>query len=156
WAEIYVEQLLNKFFIVRTSWLFGPARPTWVDRVLQQARLNKPVQAATDMVSSPTYTPDLAQALLRLAESRHYGTYHLSNQEFCSRAELAQEILKVHKLSGAKNLRKVKLSELKLAAPRPTFSGLDNLAWRLDGFPALRPWREALREHFARDQVASG
>lgn len=148
WAEIYVEQLLNKFFIVRTSWLFGPSRPTWVDRVAESARVNKPIQAATDMISSPTYTPDLAQALLRLAESRHYGIYHLSNQDFCSRVELAQEVLKIHQRSGYKPLQKVKRSQLKLAAPRPSFSGLDNLAWRLDGFPALRPWKEALRDHF--------
>jgi dTDP-4-dehydrorhamnose reductase len=150
WAEVYVEQLLNKFFIVRTSWLFGPARPTWVDRVAELARNNKPIKAASDMVSSPTYTPDLSQALLRLAESRHYGIYHLSNQGFCSRFELAEEVLKIHKLTGSKQLKRVKLSELKLAAPRPTFSGLDNLAWRLDGFPMIRPWKEALREHFTR------
>ncbi len=155
WAEIYVEQLLSKFFIVRTSWLFGPTRATWVDQVLELARQDKPVQAASDMVSSPTYTPDLAQALLRLAESRHYGIYHLSNQGFCSRVELAQEVLKMHKLSGYKSLQKLKLSDIKLAAPRPSFTGLDNLAWRLDGFPALRPWKEALQDHFAHKKVAS-
>src|SRR5204863_510293 len=41
------------------------------------------------------------------------------------------------------------------AARRPTFSGLDNLAWRLDGFPALRSWKEALRDHFSRKKVAA-
>jgi dTDP-4-dehydrorhamnose reductase len=154
WAEIFVERLLNKYFIVRTSWLFGPSRPTWVDRVLEQAREQKPIPAALDMISSPTYTPDLAEALLRLAESRHYGTYHLSNRDFCSRVELAQEVLKIHKL-GDGHLQRLTLPELRLAAPRPSFSGLDNLAWRLDGFPPLRSWKEALREHFAKKKVPS-
>jgi dTDP-4-dehydrorhamnose reductase len=155
WAEKYVESLLNKYFIVRTSWLFGPSRRTWVDQVADLARQKKPVQAALDMVSSPTYTPDLAQSLLQLAESRHYGIYHLSNQGFCSRVELAHEVLKIQKLSGYKQLQKRKCSQLKLAAPRPTFSGLDNLAWRLDGFPPLRSWKEALYDHFARKKVTA-
>ena len=130
WAEIFVQQLLNKYFIVRTSWLFGPSRPTWVDRVAEWSAQGKTIQAARDMVSSPTYTPDLAQALLRLAESRHYGTYHITNSEFCSRVELAEEVLSLHKRADNKPLKKMKLSDLKLAAQRPAFSGLDNLAWR--------------------------
>jgi dTDP-4-dehydrorhamnose reductase len=155
WAELFVQSLLNKYFIVRSSWLFGSSRPTWVDHVLELARANKPVSAALDMISSPTYTQDLAQALLRLAESRHYGIYHLSNHEFCSRVELAQEVLKIHQLTDYKHLQRVTLPELRLAAPRPSFSGLDNLAWRLDGFPPLRSWKEALREHFSKKRVPS-
>jgi len=149
WAEIFIERLLNKYFIVRTSWLFGPARTTWVDRVMELANEDKPIHAALDMISSPTYTPDLAQALLRLTESRHYGIYHLSNHDFCSRVELAQEILKIHKRTDYKHLQRVTRPELRLPAPRPSFSGLDNLAWRLDGFAPLRSWKEALREHFS-------
>ena len=154
WAEIFVERLLNKYFIVRTSWLFGPSRATWVDRVLDLARDDKPIPAVLDMISSPTYTPDLARALLQLAESRHYGTYHLSNHDFCSRVELAQEVLKIHKLSDH-DLQRLTLPELRLAAPRPRFSGLNNLAWSLDGFPPLRSWKEALREHFSKKKVPS-
>ncbi len=155
WGEIYIEQLLSKFFIVRTSWLFGPSRPTWVDQIAEAAREDKLVNAATDMVSAPTYTPDLAEALLRLAESRHYGIYHITNAGFSSRVELAQEVLKIQKREGYKGLRPMKLSDLHLVARRPAFSGLDNLAWRLDGFPALRPWKEALRDHFSRKKVAA-
>jgi dTDP-4-dehydrorhamnose reductase len=155
WGEIYVAQLLSKFFIVRTSWLFGPARSTWVDQVADAVRQDKPVNAATDMISAPTYTPDLADGLLRLAESRHYGIYHITNAGFSSRAELAQEVLKVHKREGYKGLHQMKAADLHLAAKRPSFSGLENLAWRLDGFPALRSWKEALRDHFSRKKVVA-
>ncbi len=153
WAEIFVEKLLAKYFIVRTSWLFGPGRPTWVDRVVDLARTHQPILAASDMVSSPTYTPDLAGAILRLAESRHYGTYHVTNSGFCSRAELAQEILRIHKQADYQDLKKVKLSDIHLAARRPSFSGMDNLTWRLDGFPALRSWKDALQDHFSTKKV---
>lgn len=154
WGEIYVEQLLSKFFIVRTSWLFGSARPTWVDHIADLARQDKPVDAAIDMVSAPTYSADLADALLRLAESRHYGLYHLTNAGFCSRVELAQEVLRIHGHKNYTNLRQKKLSELNLPAQRPHFSGLENLAWRLDGFPPLRSWKEALADHFSRKKAS--
>jgi len=149
WGELFVQQLLNKYFIVRTAWLFGPSRPTWVDSVVSYSTQGKPIQAASDMVGSPTYTPDLAHALVQLAKSRHYGLYHLTNQGFCSRAELAREVLRLHKRENYPHLKILPKSEMNFAAVRPRFSGLDNLAWRLDGFAPLRSWKEALREHFA-------
>src|SRR5207253_2189866 len=90
WAEIYVEQLLNRFMIVRTSWLFGPGRPTWVDHVAACPNNEETVMAIQDLVSSPTYTPDLARALLQLAESHRFGIYHITNSGFCSRVDLAR------------------------------------------------------------------
>jgi dTDP-4-dehydrorhamnose reductase len=155
WAEIYIEQLLSKFFIVRTAWLFGPSRPTWVDKLLDTARQGGTFKAASDMVGSPTYTPDLAAGLLRLAESRHYGTYHLTNTGFCSRVELAEQVLALHRLDPKKSLQAVKLADLRLPAKRPHFSALDNLVWRLDGFPPMRSWQDALKEHFSQKKVSA-
>lgn len=155
WGEIFVQQLLNKFFIVRTAWLFGPSRPTWVDAVASYSAEGKPVIAAKDMVGCPTYTPDLAEAIVRLAKSRHYGIYHLTNSGACSRVELAKEVLRLYKRADYPHLKVVKRTDLKLPAPRPDNSALDNLAWRLDGFTPLRPWQEALRDHFARRKVST-
>jgi len=155
WAERYVQTLLNKYFIVRTSWLFGPARATWVDQVADRSRDGQPIQAVTDMFSSPTYTPDLAGALLKLAESRHYGLYHVTNSGSCSRAEWAEEILRLQKRTGYAFLKKMTRAEFKLPAYRPEHSILNNLAWRLDGFPPLRSWKEALHDHFEKKKVTS-
>lgn len=155
WGEVFVQTLIQKYFIVRTSWLFGPSRATWVDHVAADARERKTVNTATDMTSSPTYAPDLAQAIKRLAESRHYGIYHLSNQGFCTRAELAEEVLRVNKIDSTGLIRRVTRADLHLPAPRPRFSPLENLMWRLDGFPPMRPWKEALREHFAKAKVSA-
>jgi dTDP-4-dehydrorhamnose reductase len=147
WAEIYVEQLLHKYFIVRTSWLFGSARPTFVDKIVSWAQEGKPVPCMTDMRSAPTSTADLAKALHQLAESRCFGLYHLTNSEFCTRVELAEEVLGIHKLPTS-CIKRLTQAQLKLPAHRPTFSGLENLAWRLNGFPPLRSWKDALRDHF--------
>jgi dTDP-4-dehydrorhamnose reductase len=155
WAELFTEQLLNKFFVVRTSWLFGPGRSTWVDQVALNAAEGKPVQAIRDMVSSPTYTPDLAKAMLALAESQVFGFYHLSNSGFCTRVELAEEILRLNRRSGYGLFKTVTQDELRLPARRPVFSGLENLAWRINGFPPLRSWKEALQDHFSHSKVPS-
>jgi dTDP-4-dehydrorhamnose reductase len=148
WGEIFVEQLLSKFFIVRTSWLFGPSRPAFPDKVVEWARAGQPVPCITDMRSAPTYTPDLARALKQLLESKLYGTYHLSNTGFCTRVELAREVLRLHQLPESKIQPKTQ-ADFKAPARRPTFSGLENLTWRLNGFTPLRSWKDALAEHFS-------
>lgn len=153
WGELFVQQLLNKFFIVRTSWLFGPGRQTWVDRIVELAREGSPINAVKDMISAPTYTPDLANAMKALAESQHFGVYHLTNTGFCNRVELAKEVLRLHKLGSYSGLKEYLQKDLKLPARRPAFSGLANLAWTLDGFKPLRPWKQALMDHFSRAQV---
>jgi dTDP-4-dehydrorhamnose reductase len=154
WAEQFVQQLTNKFFIVRTSWLFGPGRPTWVDSVYQAPRDKTPITAVKDMVSAPTYTPDLAEGMLTLAASKLFGLYHLTSGGWCSRVELAEHVLT---LAGQKNYPGLKVltqDELRLPARRPAYSALQNLAWRLNGFRTLRPWQEAVGEHFAKSKVA--
>jgi dTDP-4-dehydrorhamnose reductase len=152
WGEIQVEHLLNKFYIVRTSWLFGEGRATYADKVLSWARDKQPVPCLKDMRSAPTYSADLAKALLQLALSNCFGVYHLTNAGFCSRVEFAQEILRIHKLPETL-LKPLTQAEFKQPARRPPFSGLQNLAWKLNGFTALRPWKEALREHFSASQI---
>jgi dTDP-4-dehydrorhamnose reductase len=153
WGESFVQSLLSRFFIVRTSWLFGPARPTWVDHVASTAQEQKRVTAVKDMVSAPTYTPDLAAAMLRLAESQLFGMYHLTNSGFCNRVTWAQEVLRVHRISGDDLIHAVTQAEMRLPARRPAFSGLQNLTWHLNGFEPLRPWQEALAHHFSKTKV---
>lgn len=147
WGEIHVQELLTKYYLVRTSWLFGPRRSTYADNVLEWASHKKMVPCLVDVKSAPTYTPDLARAFLWLVESGRFGVYHLTNSGFCSRLEFAREILKVSNLPDHL-LKPITRSEFNHPAQRPAFSGLENLAWRLHGFPPLRPWKDALREYF--------
>jgi dTDP-4-dehydrorhamnose reductase len=153
WGERYISDLLNKFFIIRTSWLFGPGRETWIDKVAASIHTKREVVAVSDMVSAPTYTPDLAEALFQLAQTRRYSTYHLTNTGFCSRVDLAQEVARLAAKGQKAQIKSVTQAELNLPAPRPAHSGLDNLAWRLDGNKPLRSWQEALETYFEKASV---
>ena len=150
-GEWFVRNLLNKFFIVRTSWLFGPKRDNFVSQVFSAWKENKKVKQAVDMVSAPTYVSDLALGLQKLTGTNLYGLYHLSNSGFASRYEIASFIAR---LLGCpqENIEKISLKDLNIPAPRPHFSGLNNYAWRLNGFKPLRPWQEAVTE-FLSDKV---
>jgi dTDP-4-dehydrorhamnose reductase len=146
-AEIIVKDLLCKFYIVRTSWLFGTGRPTYIDKVIETAEKGGKVPALSDIKSAPTYTLDLARSLSLLISSRRYGIYHVTNSGFCTREEMAQYALRKQGLTSA-SLHVMRQNDLKLAALRPSFSGLKNWMWSLDGFPKMRSWQEALDEYF--------
>ena len=94
-AEFYVRTLLNHFYIVRTAWLYARGGSNFVTKILAAADRLGALRVVTDEVSSPTYAPDLAQAIARLIPTGHYGIYHFTNSGFCSRYEWACEILKL-------------------------------------------------------------
>lgn len=145
YGEWYTRQLLNKFFIIRTAWLFGSRHANFVSQMAASLKEGKEIRAVTDMVSSPTYVKDLAIALERLIENPVYGTYHLTNSGFADRYSVAQAIARMTGMPPA-GIRRVTQKELKLKADRPVFSGLDNYVWKLNGWTPLRPWQEAVAE----------
>lgn len=144
-GEQYIRSLLNKFYIVRTSWLFGSKRKNFITQINDAIKEGKPASMAEDMVSSPTYANDLAEAIKRLIESDKYGLYHLTNSGFGSRYEIAIEIARMMG-SPADKIKKVKLKDLNLPAVRPSFSAMKNYAWQLSGFEPIRSWQEAVKE----------
>ena len=144
-GERYVKSLLNKFYITRTSWLYGPKRKNYVTQIADALKEGRQANMAQDMVSSPTYVNDLAGALLKLIESDKFGVYHLTNSGFASRYDIALEIAKIMGLPAGK-IKKVKLKELNLSAARPGFSAMKNYVWQLSGFEPMRPWQDAVKE----------
>ena len=144
-GEWFVRNLLDKFFIIRPSWLFGPKRDNFVSQIFSALKDNKKIRQAADMVSAPTYVADLALAVQKLTATNLYGLYHISNSGFASRYEIALFIARLLGCPEA-NIEKIRLKDLNMPAPRPQFSGLDNYAWRLNGFKPLRPWQEAVTE----------
>ena len=152
-GEQHARFLLQKAYIVRTSWLYGGGND-FPAKVLQAASGELPM--VTDEVSSPTWAHDLAQAIARLIERKPpAGTYHLTNDGGCSRLEWAERVLA---LAGREDvvLRPITLAEYteqdrkrgRKPVPKPPFSALANTAAAALGV-LLRPWPEALAEYFA-------
>jgi dTDP-4-dehydrorhamnose reductase len=147
-GEEAIRAVLPQHYIVRTSWLFGHGRRNFVRTVLRLADERGELAMVVDEVACPTYAEDLAEALLALAASGRYGTYHLTNAGACSRHDFACRILA---LSGRAHVpvRPIALAAYRRLAAPPPYSALDNvLAARALGI-ALRPWEDALRDYLA-------
>jgi dTDP-4-dehydrorhamnose reductase len=143
-GEVAVRETLPEHYIVRTSWLYGPGRASFPEKVLQNARKDGHLRLVTDEVATPTLTTDLAAAIGRLIETREFGTYHLTNAGECSRKEWAEEVLR---LAGVEVPIEATTQEaFGLPFRKPEHSTLANNRAAALGI-TLRPWREAMREH---------
>ena len=80
----------GRFYICRVAWLFGPGGDNFVTKILAGAEKYGALKVAADEFGNPTYAPDLAQAIVRLAATGQFGIYHLTNAGFCSRHEFAR------------------------------------------------------------------
>ena len=134
--------------VVRTSTLYGPGRrgrPHYVDAILDQAARKDRIEVVRTPVSSPTYTPDLARALVELLEVRAKGVVHVVNDGACSRLELARATVR---LAGAADRVVVtERPESREGPRRPAYSVLDAGRFiELCGSP-LRSWQRALADY---------
>jgi dTDP-4-dehydrorhamnose reductase len=143
-GEIAVSETLPEHYIVRTSWLYGPGRASFPEKVLQNAREHGRLRLVTDEVASPTLTGDLAAAIGRLIETREFGIYHLTNEGECSRQEWAKEVLRVAGVEVP--IEATTQQAFGLPYRKPAVSALANNSAAKLGI-TLRPWREALRDH---------
>lgn len=94
-GEKAVQSLLDKYFIVRISWVFGINGNNFIKTMLRLAETRKELNVVGDQYGSPTYTFDLAKLLLDMAETEKYGVYHASNEGFTTWADFAKEIFQV-------------------------------------------------------------
>jgi dTDP-4-dehydrorhamnose reductase len=140
------EALPDDHCIVRTQWLYGLNGKSFVETVLNLTKTQKELNIVNDQFGSPTYTPDLAEALFTIAVKGFKGVIHVTNSGVASWFQFAQKILE---LSGFTDIRvnPISTEELGRPAPRPLNSVLDNEKYvGLAGSP-LRDWPEALAEY---------
>jgi dTDP-4-dehydrorhamnose reductase len=134
--------------VVRTSTLYGPGRrgrPHYVDAILDQVARRDRIEVVRTPVSSPTYTPDLAHALIELLDARASGVAHVVNDGACSRLELARETVR---LAGAAGRVAVEERPGSPDGPRrPAYSVLDSTRYVELCGAALRSWQEALADY---------
>lgn len=136
------------FHVVRTSWVFGPGGKNFPSAILARARSGEPLRVVDDQTGSPTFTPDLAEALLDLAGSgAEGGIWHAANEGVCTWHRFATELLAAAGL--AVPIARMSSAALGRPAPRPSWSVLDcsKLA-RLRG-RSLPPYTDAIRRYLA-------
>jgi dTDP-4-dehydrorhamnose reductase len=145
-GEWYAEHLLEKFYIVRTAWLYAKGGGKFPDKILEVAGRQPALSVVRDEIGSPTYVPDLADALAKLIETEQYGIYHLTNAGSCSRYEWAVEILR--QANVPRPVKPITLAEYSRASTPPANGALENFAAATMLNITLRPWEEALHAFF--------
>lgn len=137
--------------VVRTSWVCGFHGNNMVKTVLRLVGENSPLSFVDDQVGHPTFTSDLAPALLLLAQDRRAGLFHVTNQGAVSWYGFVGAVLDVLG-RDATEVRPIATADLDppRPAPRPANSVLENRAWRDAGYPPLRDFHEPLGELVAR------
>lgn len=145
-GEQQLRRLLDRYYIVRTSWLFGTGGPNFVSTVLYLAASRGKLAVVRDQLGSPTYTADLAAAAVKLVESQAYGTYHITNSSWCSRYQLARDAIQMAGLKGVE-IEPIITARLGRPAKRPAFSVLANQKWLSLGNAPLRHYKKALADY---------
>ena len=139
----------DKAFIVRVSWVFGRNGANFVKSMIRLGEANSELKVVCDQVGSPTFTEDLAALLCDMIRTEKYGVYHATNEDYCSWADFATEIMK---LSGAQcRVIPIPSSEYRTAAVRQLNSRLSKASLDENGFDRLPPWRDALARYFAQE-----
>ncbi len=144
-GEESIQETLDKYFIVRTAWLYGINGKNFPKTMLELAENHDEITVVYDEVGTPTYTPDLAKAIGELIETDYYGIYHLTNSGHCSWCEFAKYIFELADVDV--KVIPVTASEFARPAPRPHYSVLENKNWIEKGFKPLRSYKEAIKEY---------
>ena len=153
----------KRYFIIRTSWLYGPGGPNFVETILRLAAEREELNIVSDQVGSPTYTGDLAQAIFVLLKKANdntntiYGTYHFSDNGHCSWYDFANEIVTQAKSIGLKvttrSVKPIATDEYPLPAVRPVNSVFDKSKYQAIAEAAIPQWQQSLQIYLAERQV---
>lgn len=136
-GELEVQNILDKYFIVRISWVFGSNGNNFVKTMLRLGKDRDEISVVADQIGSPTYTYDLAELLVDMIKTDKYGIYHATNEGYCSWYEFACEIFKQAKIDIKVN--PIKTEDYPTRARRPKNSRLyKNISHELES------WESAL------------
>ena len=146
-GELAVASAVERFFIVRTAWVFGVNGKNFVRTMLELGRTHDSLRVVNDQIGTPTYTPDLARLLANMIESEKYGYYHATNEGgFISWYDFAVEIFR--QAGYSVEVIPVSTAEYGLSkAARPFNSRLDKGKLTQCGFVPLPDWKDALSRY---------
>ncbi len=143
-GENFVRDFGDKYFIIRTAWLYGDGR-NFVKTMLRLAEEHREVGVVKDQYGTPTSAAELAKAIKYLLHTENYGLFHGTCEGSCSWADFASEIFRL----AGKNTKVNYITTEEFASPtkRPAYSILDNYMLRLTTDFTFAPWQDAIAEY---------
>ena len=148
--------LNTRCVVVRTSWVFGAGKSSFLSTAHRELLAGRRVRAIHDTWASVTYVEDLASRVEEILALRVSGLFHVVNEGVCTYEEFAREAARLVGLGeedAAPLIETVAESEMRRAATRPRYTPLRSLASARLGLAPLRHWRQALAEYIANDEV---
>lgn len=142
-GEKKLKENTKKFYLIRTSWLYGKGGRNFVDTMLKLSKTKKELKVVNDQHGKPTYTLDLAKKTKELIDKNlPYGIYHITNEGETTWFSFAKKIFELAKI----NVKVIPCTSAEFPRPasRPAYSSLINTK-----LSPLRPWKEALKEYLA-------
>ncbi len=154
-GEQYVQESSKDPLIIRTQWLYGKYGKNFVTSILRQASEKRVLSIVNDQIGSPTYTVDLAKAIVVLIQYDARGIFHVANDDLCTWYTFGQAILKI---SGMDKVKVIPISSKELGWPaiRPSYSVLNCQKLKKETGLTLRPWSEALKDYLATYRLILG
>ena len=147
-GEKYVQEILDKYYIVRTSWVFNINGKNFIETMLRLSKANNQLSIVNDQIGSPTYTKDLSRLLVDMLETSKYGLYHATNEGYCSLYEFANTIFKLANINI--DIKAINSNEYASRAKRPLNSKLSKDKLIEYGFKPLPHWEDALKDYLIR------
>ena len=145
-GEVALRQYVDKYFIVRISWVFGINGNNFIKTMLRLGKENGAVKVVDDQIGSPTYTFDLAKLLVDMIETEQYGAYHVTNEGICSWYEFAKEIFQEANMKEV-TVIPVSSEEFPVKAKRPKNSRMSKEKLVQNGFSLLPSWQDAVKRY---------
>jgi dTDP-4-dehydrorhamnose reductase len=151
-GEAAVSGVCARSFIVRTSWVYGRGKNSFLCTVADDLKAGKKVTAIDDIWSSTTYVVDLIERVMAIRATGRFGTYHVVNEGVCTYYDFALEAGRLLGLTRARIDSLIKVTherDMKRVAVRPRYTPLRCLLSEQLGLPPMRDWRSALADYIA-------
>lgn len=143
-GELEVRKILDKYFIVRISWVFGAHGNNFVKTMLKLGKERDEISVVSDQIGSPTYTVDIAKLIVEIIKTEKYGIYHATNEGYCSWYELAKEVFN---LAGMEvKVNPILAQDFKTIAKRPFNSRLSKVSLSEAGLKLLPFWENSISD----------
>ena len=152
-GELAISRTLDKYFIVRTAWVFGLNGKNFIKTMINVGKTHDTVRVVNDQIGTPTYTLDLSRLLVDMVETDKYGYYHATNEGgYISWYDFCCEFYKQYGLDT--KVIPVTTEEYGLSkAARPFNSRLDKSKLVESGFSPLPDWKDAVRRYLAETEL---